>query len=187
MRARINALAANFERLSGREQGMVLFLALAFIGVVFGFGGFLVNRDLDVRKKRIEAKSEKLREIAELRSDYQRRLAEQTRLANDVKQNQNMRILSYLEELSKKANISLGNAQERPGSPTGSEQVKEEAAEVMVQNVSLDRLHEFLRQIELGNPLVKVRQLKIKTRFDDKTMLDASVTVGTFKPTGSPG
>lgn len=187
MRDRINALATAFERLSAREQGMVLFLSLAFIGIIFGFGGFLVNRDLDTRKKRIEAKAEQLREIAELRGDYQRRLAEQNRLATEVKGNQNLRILSYLEDLSKKANISLGNAQERQGTPTGSEQVKEEAAEVMVQNVSLDRLYEFLRQIEQGNPLVKVRQLKIKTRFDDKTMLDASITVGTFKPAGSPG
>lgn len=182
MRARLNALATGFERLSGREQGMVLFLALAFIGIIFGFGGFLVNRDLASRNKRIDAKSGQLRELAELRGDYQRRLAEQNRLATEVRGNQGLRILSYLEELSKKANIDLGNAAERPGNPTGSEQVKEESAEVMVQNVSIDRLYEFLRQIEQGNPLVKVRQLKIRTRFDNKEMLDASVTVGTFKP-----
>lgn len=190
MRARLNALATGFERLSGREQGMVLFLALAFIGVIFGFGGFLVNRDLDSRGKRIQAKAEKLQELAALRGDYQRRLAEQNRLAAEVKGNQDLRILSYLEDLSRKANIDLGNAAERPGNPTGSEQVKEESAEVMVQNVSIDRLHEFLRQIEQGNSLVKVRQLKIRTRFDNKEKLDASVTVGTFKPSsasGSPG
>jgi general secretion pathway protein M len=183
MRAKLNALATAFERLSGREQGMVLFLSLAIIGIIFGFGGFLVNRDLNARHKRIEATADKLKEIAELRGDYQRRLADQNRLAAEVKGNANIRILSYLEDLARKASIDLGNAAERPGSATGSEQVKEEAAEVMIQNVSLDRLYEFLRQIEQGNPLVKVRQLKIRTRFDDKTKLDASVTVGTFKPT----
>jgi hypothetical protein len=182
MRARLTAIATAFERLSAREQGMVLFLVIAFVGMVVGFGGFLVNRDLDLRKKRIISKSEKLKEIAELKGDYQRRLSEQQRLAADVKHNQTTRILSYLEDLAKRSNVDLGNAAERPGTATGSEQVKEEAAEVMVQNVSLDRLYEFLRQIEQGNPLVKVRQLKIKTRFDNKEMLDASITVGTFKP-----
>jgi hypothetical protein len=182
MKARLHAIAAAFERLSVREQGMVLFLVVAFLGMILGFGGFLINRDLDLRHKRIASKSEKLKEIAELKGDYQRRLAEQENLAKSVKQNSSTRILSYLEDLAKRSSVDLGNAAERPGAPTGSEQVKEEAAEVMVQNVSLDRLYEFLRQIEQGNPLVKVRALKIKNRFDNKEMLDASITVGTYKP-----
>ena len=47
----------------------------------------------------------------------------------------------------------------------------------------LDRLYDFLRRIEEGNPLVKVRRVKIKTRFDNKQRLDAVVTVGTYKTT----
>lgn len=185
MKARLHAIAVAFERMSGREQAMVLLLVLAFIGALVGFGGYVVNRDLAVRNKRIALKLEKLKELAELRSDYQRRLSDQNRLANEVKQNQGTRILSYLEDLAKRAKVDLQNAAERTGPSTGSDQVKEEAAEVMVQNVSLDRLYELLRSIEQGNPLVKVRQLKIKTRFDNKEMLDASITVGTFKPASS--
>lgn len=182
MKARINAITSGFERLSGREQVMVLFLIVAFLGMVIGFSGFLVSRDLKMRKKRIAAKLEQLKSVAELRGDYQRRLGDQQRLAAEVKQNQGMRILSYLEDLAKKSNVDLGNASERPGAPTGSDQVREEAAEVAITNVSLDRLYKFLEQIETGNPLVKVRALKIKTRFDKKDMLDASITVGTYKP-----
>jgi hypothetical protein len=185
IKARLDAISAAFERLSQREQVMVLFLVVALLGIFLGFGGFLVKRDIDLRKKRIAAKIEKLKELGELKVDYQRRLTDQNRLAADVKKNQSLRILSYLEDLAKKSNVDLGNAAERSGPATGSDQVKEEAAEVMVQNVSLDRLYEFLRQIEQGNPLVKVRQLKIRTRFDNKEMLDASITVGTFKPATS--
>jgi hypothetical protein len=183
MRARLTQFATAFERLSGREQIMVVFMIIALITMIVGFGGYFVNKDLDGKEKRIAAKIEKLKEIAALRGDYQRRLAEQKRVADDVRRNKETRILSYLESLSKKANIELKNASERQGEATGSDLVKEEAAEVMIQNVSLDRLYEFLRQIEEGNRLVKVRRLKIKTRFDNKEMLDASVTVGTFKPT----
>ena len=147
------------------------------------FGGYFVNKDLKAREKRIAAKSEKLKEIAQLRSDYKRRLAEQQRIANQVRRNNNMRLLSYLENLSEKSNLSLKNATDRPGEATGSDQVKEEMAEVRVDNVSLDRLHDFLRRIEEGNPLVKVRRLKIKSRYDNKEMLDVSITVGTYKTT----
>ena len=183
MRAKLNQVASAFERLSGREQIMVLFMIIAVIGMIIGFGGFFVSKDLSAKRRRIDAKMEKLTEIAQLRGDYQRRLAEQKRLADEVRRNKETRILSYLEGLSKKANIELKNASERQGEATGSDQVKEEAAEVMIQNVSLDRLYEFLRQIEEGNRLVKIRRLKIKTRFDNKEMLDANVIVGTFKST----
>jgi hypothetical protein len=183
MRAKLSQFATAFERLSGREQLMVVFMILALIGMIVGFGGYFVNKDLASKDKRIAAKIEKLKEIAELRGDYQRRLGEQQRLADEVRRNNETRILSYLEGLSQKANIELKNASERQGEPTGSDLVKEESAEVTIQNVSLDRLYEFLRQIEEGNRLVKIRRLKIKTRFDNKEMLDANVTVGTFKPT----
>ena len=36
----------------------------------------------------------------------------------------------------------------------------------------LRRVCDFLRRIEEGNPLVKVRRVKIKTRFDNKQRLD---------------
>ncbi len=183
MKAKLSQFAAAFERLSGREQGMVLLMIVLLIGMIVGFGGYFVNKDLSSKHKRIAAKIEKLKEIGQLRGDYQRRLNEQKRLADEVRRNKETRILSYLEGLSQKANIELKNASERQGEVTGSDLVKEEAAEVLIQNVSLDRLYEFLRQIEEGNRLVKVRRLKIKTRFDNKEMLDASVTVGTFKPT----
>ncbi len=183
MKAKLSQFAVAFERLSGREQVMVIVMIVGLIGMIVGFGGYFVNKDLHAKHRRIEAKMEKLKEIAELRGDYQRRLNEQKRLADEVRRNKDTRILSYLEGLSKKANIELKNASERQGEATGSDLVKEEAAEVMIQNVSLDRLNEFLKQIEEGNHLVKIRRLKIKTRFDNKEMLDANVTVGTFKPT----
>ncbi|MEO1338696.1 MAG: hypothetical protein AAFV29_23835, partial [Myxococcota bacterium] len=139
------------------------------------------SRSIAATQKRIKVKESKLVEVGELRTDYQRRLNEQQRIANRVRSNNNLRLLSYLEDKGKQAGIELKNITERPGENTGSEQVKEEAAEVSVKKVSLDRLYEFLRQVEQGNPLVKVRRLKIKQRFDDRQMLDASVTVGTFK------
>ena len=60
---------------------------------------------------------------------------------------------------------------------------KPESHFVRVENVSIDRLHDFLKRIEEGNDLVKVRELQIETRFDNAKMLNAKVTVGTFKTT----
>lgn len=183
MKDLLNQIGVAFENLSSREQGLVVLMSTTLFAMVLGFGGYFVNRDLAKREKRIEAKAEKLVEIGELRSDYKRRLAEQNRLAGEVRRNNSVRILSYLENLSTAAGLTLKGASERQGEATGSDAVKEEAAEVRIDDVSMDRLNDFLRRIEEGNPLVKIRRLKVKTRFDNKQRLDAVVTVGTFKTT----
>lgn len=185
MKSLIERSRAAFDSLSSREQMMVLLTFGAVLVMVLGIGSYLIKRDLAARERRIEVKIEKLEEAASLRSDYQRRLREQERIASQVKRNNQVRLLSYLERLSQQSNVTLKNASERPGGSTGSALVKEEAAEVKISNVSLDRLHDFLKRIEEGNPLIKVRRLRIKTRFDNPEMLDAVITVGTYKTTGS--
>jgi hypothetical protein len=183
MKDLLRQIGTAFENLSSREQGLVVLMCAALFAMVLGFGGYFVNRDLAKRDRRIAAKAEKLVEIGALRSDYKRRLAEQNRLAGEVRRNNNVRILSYLEGLATAAGLTLRGASERQGEATGSDAVKEEAAEVRIDDVSLDRLNDFLHRIETGNPLVKVRRLKIKNRFDNKQRLDAVVTVGTYKTT----
>ncbi|MCB9652589.1 MAG: hypothetical protein H6729_00465 [Deltaproteobacteria bacterium] len=182
MKNRILSLTQSLERLSAREQVLVVFLVFLLMAMFLGFGGYVVSQSQSAREKRIAAKIEKLKEVAAARGDYRRLLGEQERLAEEVRGNKGTRLLTYLEDLAKKSNIDLGNASERAGDPTGSDAVREDAAEVLIKNVSIDRLYAFLRLIEEGNRLVIVRRLKINTRFDNKEMLDAAVTVGTFKP-----
>jgi len=182
MRQFIDNVWAAFDRLSAREQVMVFAMVVAMIGMTVGFGGYLVRRDLQRREVRIEAKLDKLRDVAALRSDYRRRLAEQEALAREVRGNDKTQILSYLESMSEKAGLELANVRGRRGEATGSDQVTEDAAEIEIRNVSIDRLDAFLKAIEDGNRLVKVRRLKIRTRFDNPEMLDAQINVGTFKP-----
>ena len=181
MKSTIDSLSSSFERLSGREQVMTLFLVITVFVFILGISTYFVGRDFERRTKRIAAKSKKLGELQGLRADYQRRLSDQNRLAEQIRKNNNTRLLSYIENVSKQANTEIRNAAERSGQNSGSSALKEVAAEVSVQNVSIDRLYDFLKRIESGNRLVKVRKLEIKTRFDNPKMLDAKVTVGTFK------
>jgi len=181
MKSTIDSLTTAFERLSGREQIMTLFLVVSIFTFVLGMSTYFVQKDLTRRTARIAAKEKKLVELQGLRADYQRRLADQNRLAAEIRKNNSTRLLSYIETVSKQANTEIRNAAERSGQAIGSGALKEVGAEVSVQNVSIDRLYDFLKRIEGGNRLIKVRKLDIKTRFDNPKMLDAKVTVGTFK------
>lgn len=183
MKSKLAAMGASFERLSSREQGLAIFLIAMLISLAVGMSTYVINKDLKRRETRISAKLTQLEVLAGLKSDYQRRLADQKRLAAKIRNNNKTRLLSYIETVSKQANTEIKNASERAGKPTGSDLLKEVAAEVRVENVSIDRLHDFLKRIEEGNDLVKVRELQIETRFDNAKMLNAKVTVGTFKTT----
>lgn len=181
--ARISALTVTFERLSGREQLMTIVLVCAVLGMAVGWTSYFISKDLSNRELRLADKRKKLGELLALKGDYQRRLADQKRIADQIRKNNGVRLLSYIEDVSAKASIELGNATERSGEPTGSDLLKEEAAEVTIRKVSMDRLHKFLDEMEKGNQLVKIRRLKVKTRFDDPKLLDATVTIGTLKTT----
>ena len=181
MKSRIASITASFERLSGREQLTAILLIFLLSGLVVGLGSYFVNKDLSRRDARIAAKLTKLDNLAKLRNDYQRRLADQNRLASEIRRNNDPRLLSYIEEISKQSSITLKNAAERNSGDSGGGVLKEVAAEVQVENVSIDRLYDFLKRLEEGNRLVKVRKLVVETRFDNKKRLNAKVTVGTFK------
>lgn len=179
----LDRITTSFERLSRREQVMVGFIVVAVFSMVLGLGYFFVSRDLAKREKRITAKLAQLEQVAGLRGDYQRRLADQNRIAGEIRRNNTMRLLSYIEDTAKRSSIEIGNAQERAGSQMGGGILKEEDAEITVRDVSIDRLYDFLKRLEEGNALVRVRQLKVRKRYADPKRLEATITVGTFKTT----
>lgn len=183
MSSMLESWITSFDRLSAKEQVMVVFLVTALLLMSFGFGSYFVNKELKRRQLQVSARSERLIEVGQLQSDYRRRLQAQQAIANEVQANNGTRLLSYLEDMGRRSKVELKNIQERGGQPTGSEAVREEAAEVVIQNVSLDRLYDFLKRLEEGNRLIMIRKLKIKARYDNDKMLDASITVGTFKTT----
>lgn len=184
MQAKIDALFAAFERLSSREQSLLLLVFVLLLGGLVGFGSYFVSSSIERQEARIDAKLEQLREIAELRADYRARLREQQRLTSEVRANASTRILSHVEKVAQQSGVELANASERPGQPTGSPQVREESAKVTVNAVSIDRLDAFLRKLDGGNRLVLVRGVRVAPNYEQPERLDATITVGTFKATG---
>lgn len=161
---------------------LLLIIVLVLSGIV-GFGSFFVSRSVARQEQRIEAKIDQLREIGELRADYQARLRSQQRLTSEVRANARTRILSHVEKVAREAGVDLKNASERPGQPTGSPEVREENAKVTVEAVSIDRLDAFIRRLDEGTRLVKVREVRMSPNYENPKLLNATITVGTFKVT----
>lgn len=181
MKGRIDALLAAFERLSSREQSLLLLVVVLVVGGIVGFGSYFAGRSIARTERRIEAKIDQLREIAQLRADYQARLREQQRLTAEVRANGRTRILSHVEKVAREVGVELKNASQRPSQPTGSPQVREESAKVTIEAVTINRLDAFLRGLDEGSRLVVVRGVRIAPNYENPKRLNAVVTVGTFK------
>lgn len=184
MSERIDALYAAFERLSSREQSLLLLVIVLLLGGVVGFGSYFTSKSIQRQERRIQAKLGQLREISNLRADYQSRLREQQRLTSEVRNNGRTRILSYVEKVAQESGVELKNASQRAAQPTGSPEVREETAKVTVESVSLDRLDDLLKRIDEGNRLVVIRGLRIQPNYENSKRLNAVITIGTFKATG---
>ena len=181
MQEQIDALYGAFERLSSREQSLLLLVFVLLLGGVVGFGSYFFSNSIQRQEQRIAAKTRQLGRIYELRDNYQVRLKEQRRLTNEVRANSRTRILSHVERIAKAAGVELKNADQRPGQATGSPEVREETAKVSVQSVSIDRLNSFLKQLDESSRLIVVRGVRIKPNYEKPKRLDATITVGTFK------
>lgn len=184
MQERFDALYAAFERLSSREQSMLLLTIVLVLGGIVGFSSYFVSSALNAQQRRISGKIQKLAHIHELRADYQARLREQQRLTSEVKRNGRTRILSHIERIAKMAGVKIKNVSTPRGTPSSSPEVQEETAKFTVDSVSIDRLNNFLSRLDRGNKLIVVRGVRIKNNYEKPKRLDATITVGTFKMAG---
>lgn len=86
-----------------------------------------------------------------------------------------------LQNVSTQLDLTLNDLHEKKNILSG-EKVVEITVKVNLKKLSIDRLTAFIDAVE-SNPsgLVKVIQLKIKSRFDAPDLLDAQMTVATWK------
>ena len=180
MSEQLENIFASFERLSAREQSLILLLIALAVVMCLGSSWFFVSRHLHRTNQRIESKISQLSEIMSLREDYQARLKQQQKLTQEIRNNRNP-LLSYVENIARRSGVNLNNASERAGPSTGTPLVKETRARVSLNAVSITALNKFLTAIEKGNRLVKIRGIQIIPNFENPKKLDATVTVGTFK------
>ncbi len=177
-------LATSFQRLSERERRLVVITAVAVVVFVVGGGSLLASRSLDAREKRVIAKQEQLDQILSLRERYQEAEQSEKRAASRVKSN-TVSLFSLLQKTAGDLGLQLNDLNERKV-PVKDTDLTEVSVDVTLKEVSVDKLNAFLEKIEgvRRDGIVKVQKLKVKTRFDAPDMLEVTMTVATWKPTG---
>ncbi len=168
-------------KLSRRERN-VLIGAAAFLLVL----GLYLLVDSSVQRyhlleKKIVTKKAEIRQISRLRAEY---LEAHRQLANIKKQldrgKKGFSILSFIEDLAKKENMRENIGSVKPKKMPLNDAYEEHLVEIHMENVSLPDLVDFIYRIEHSGHLLKVKRLRIKTRYDNRDLLNVTLQVTTY-------
>ena len=176
------SIVARFERLSDRERKMsVLFLVVALIVVVGGGLYWIIDNGNQLRNS-IEAMETGLEKINRLKDPYVNLQSRKARFEN----NRITNLRSFIDSKAKSLGLptnALAEAKDVAMEKITPENLKLEVAKFSIGRVSIDMLTAFLQSIEGSerDGAVKVTQLKVTVSDGAPDLLDASMTVATWK------
>jgi Type II secretion system (T2SS), protein M len=178
--ALIAQVTEGFSRLSEQEKivalgALTVLSTFAFIGITYG----LISATASAERQ-IAYKSEQLREIISMRETY-RRSQDQNAAFRARLQRNDIRLVALVEDEAKKMGLEVSNItphQDGEASPSG---IKTQLVDLRATKMSADKLMSFLQKLEEQTNPVRVVKLKVNTRFDEKDLLDAELTVATYK------
>jgi general secretion pathway protein M len=174
-----NSVQSSFAALSARERKMVLGAGLAVaVFIVFMVTMSFSNKANAIRRRTAD-KIARLEEVQTLAAGYRDAKAKQDALESQLRAS-NVRLVSYLEDKARPAGIELPSINPKADVPLEGSKIVESAVELTLTDVRLDRLLDFLRSVEQGPGIVKVKYLRLEPRPAQETVT-AWLTVATYK------
>lgn len=166
------------ERIFVFAGGFAIILALLYFAIVAPYRSALDRLD-----RQISVRSEQLQEVKALQTQYltlQQQMSQMERLLGN---RQNFSALTFVEDLVERTAGRENLLSMRPQSPEVRNEFTVDAVEVKLERLNLRQLLEFLQGIEAAATPMQVKSLYLKQRFDDRSLLDATMTVTALRRT----
>ncbi|MCY1015396.1 type II secretion system protein GspM [Pyxidicoccus sp. MSG2] len=168
-----------FERLSDRERRMVSIAGAALLTfIVFAVLVGFANSASGYRK-RTQDKLAKLQEVQALAASYREAQAARQSVEQQLTSS-NVQLISYIEDKATAAGLQAPNMTPKGDVGVGDGKIIESSVELNFTDVDLRKLTDFLRTVESGPGVVKVKYLRIEPRPASDT-LAAWTTVATYR------
>lgn len=179
VRELLNDIRTWFDRLSNRERQLVGLTGAAVLGFIIFIILISFSNSAQRYQRRIDSKLKSLQEVKELASSY-RQAAQERQAVEQQLQASNVRLISYIEEKATQAGLEVPNMTPKGDVSLGEGQIIESTVELTFTDVNLLKLTDFLRLVEGGPGVVKVKTLRLETRSGTET-LTAWTTVATYR------
>lgn len=179
--SRIEIWVDKFQALNDQDKKKTLMglgggLGLVVILILWVCIGSLVSRHNEIKKL-----EQDLKEIDRIGAQYARVKAEQSTRTREIQANKTA-LFSVIQNVATRLELEVNDLNERK-EPMANSDLVQVSVVVNLKQLSTDRLSAFLENIENSSQqgLVKVTKLQVKTRFDQPDLLDAQMTVSTWK------
>ncbi len=175
-------IAAALQKMTERERRLVFVTVgvAAVLGVVGA--GWLVSGAIGKRERQIQNRKDEIVQLEALHADYDAAVARQKAAETRIKTAASTSLSSLLTKSTAEVGLALSDLNERR-LPIKDSELTEVTADVTFKEITVDKLVTLLEKIEgrSAGGVVKVQKLKVKSRFDNPEVLEASLTVSTWK------
>ena len=174
-------IRAAFDDMTPRER-----LALWATVAVLGLAGvwLLVVQPLQAARDdataRVERAEMQIGLMTRLRLQYDEIASRLARVEARIARGPKGNIFTTLETLARNSAVKIESL-EPQAAPAGDRYV-EEKVQVVLKNVTLGQLVQYLDQIERAPQLLSIKALRIRRRVDKAELLDVTFTVSSFEP-----
>lgn len=171
-----------YEGLTQKERVFVLIFLSALFALVILFSIWLISSSLNERYRDIEDKEKKLKEIISQKDRYREAEQAQKNFEQRLKSN-NVNLFSFVEEIGRRLQVDISDMNERESPLQKGDKIREQTLEINISKIPMDRLVDFMKEVERGQYLIKIKKLKINTRFEkDNRTLNVNMLIATYKP-----
>lgn len=168
--------------LSQREQRVLIAAGAFIVLMILYLSVDSVLQKYDNLEGKIAKKRGEVEKISHLRDQYvqaHKQLADIKAKLDQMEQG--FSVLSFIEDLAKKQSIREHIGSMKPKKVPLNDSYDENIVELKLENVSLSELVDFIYKIEKSGHLLKVKRLRIKTRYDNRDLLNVTMQVTTYK------
>jgi general secretion pathway protein M len=172
-------LRSRWDQISQREQRLLMVAGGAVLAFALFFTLFSFSTSAARYRASTQSKLAQLQEVQALAASYNQATAARNAIEAQLSSN-DVSLLTYISDKATAAGLEVPNMTPKGEVGIGDGKILESSMELTFTDVDLRKLTEFLRSVESGPGIVKVKYLRIEPRPATDS-LTAWTTVSTYK------
>ena len=167
--------------LTQREQRVLLAAAVFVVLALVFWGVDSVYQSYDHLNDKILGERQELKKISLLRDQYRETHGQLEAIKSQLdRMKKGFSLLSFIEDLANKENIRENIGSVKPKTFPMGENYEEKQVEIKLDDITLSKLVDFIYKIENSGHLLRVKRLRLKTRYDNRNLLHVTMQVATY-------
>ncbi|HEX8705687.1 MAG TPA: type II secretion system protein GspM [Myxococcaceae bacterium] len=170
---------SRWDAISPREQRLLMAAGGALVAFILFITLISFSNTANGYRTRTQEKLAKLAQVQELAASYNQATAARSAIEAQLTGN-DVSLLTYISDKATAAGLEAPNMTPKGEQGIGDGKILESTMDLTFTDVDLRKLTEFLRSVESGPGIVKVKYLRLEPRPSSDT-LTAWTTVATYK------